>query len=770
MGRIEGNKMNRGLIKKIVVLITVLAMIIPLFGYESVYAATMQFAINNMVNIQVYDQHGNKINTGKLFIYNERGSSYATVTLSTGELMEWADVYKMGEAAWLNQSYFQKYVTEGTIMGISQINTPYLNYTFLMDSSVRKMRLWYQANHTDYTLAANQVGLYVDPAWKNATSTSITIGSKTIVPKNSTGLTLYNLSSGNYKGTINIGDSGASYSELVSSSTKTEYVKKRIKLSDLSSSSYSSDGYYTGNGGKIKIGSSDANSIAQLVFISKGMITIPVPDSQGYVEVYVEKTSGELSYTYKFRNGLATGGGGAGITGYLYKDIDIQMMAAPTEGYSLMGMEAGKYIVDINTYNTDYAKIDDQPIEIKSSDSIQYLKFIVHKHDYTGDWQSSSSSHWKACNEGCSERRETASHTYGSWVVDVAATEQAEGKQHRNCTVCGYEQTKSIPKLSHTHKFATTWSYDRSAHWYLCSCGAKNSYNAHSYNWIVDKEATVDEAGSKHQQCSVCGYEKDPVEIPKLHKHEYSSQWIVDNEGHWQECSCGDKQNYKEHSSSKEATETDAKICDTCEYIMEPATGHIKHSEDNSKLLKDEVSHWYGCVGCNKKMSESKHTFKWVIDWEATEDITGQKHEECNACGYKKAAVEIPKIVIETESETKPLDVPNENIESDPGMEIETESKDITDSEMTTSGEILGAEENIEEGTASQENNTIETSIEEKTSAIEETSADKKLEKDNQGIGKWIIILVGVGCVIAGGIIFAIVYFKKKSKQTGSLK
>ena len=37
---------------------------------------------------------------------------------------------------------------------------------------------------------------------------------------------------------------------------------------------------------------------------------------------------------------------------------------------------------------------------------------------------------------------------------------------------------------------------------------------AHDFIWITDKEATDTEAGLKHEECTVCGYAKDPVEIP----------------------------------------------------------------------------------------------------------------------------------------------------------------------------------------------------------------------------------------------------------------
>lgn len=36
----------------------------------------------------------------------------------------------------------------------------------------------------------------------------------------------------------------------------------------------------------------------------------------------------------------------------------------------------------------------------------------------------------------------------------------------------------------------------------------------HSFQWVTDKEATATQAGLKHEECSVCGYAKEAVEIP----------------------------------------------------------------------------------------------------------------------------------------------------------------------------------------------------------------------------------------------------------------
>ena len=37
---------------------------------------------------------------------------------------------------------------------------------------------------------------------------------------------------------------------------------------------------------------------------------------------------------------------------------------------------------------------------------------------------------------------------------------------------------------------------------------------AHTFAWVTDREATATEAGLRHEECTVCGYEKAAVEIP----------------------------------------------------------------------------------------------------------------------------------------------------------------------------------------------------------------------------------------------------------------
>ena len=138
----------------------------------------------------------------------------------------------------------------------------------------------------------------------------------------------------------------------------------------------------------------------------------------------------------------------------------------------------------------------------------------------------------------------------------------------------------------HTHKYGTEWKYDETNHWHECECGNKADITAHTFKQIIDKEATATEKGSKHEECTVCGYKKAAVDIPKIdsHNHDYGTEWKYDSTNHWHECEDGEKADI------------------------------------------------------------TAHTFKQIIDKEATATEKGSKHEECTVCGYKKTAVDIPAI------------------------------------------------------------------------------------------------------------------------------
>ena len=182
----------------------------------------------------------------------------------------------------------------------------------------------------------------------------------------------------------------------------------------------------------------------------------------------------------------------------------------------------------------------------------------------------------------------------------------------------------------HTHKYGTEWKYDETNHWHECECGNKADITAHTFKQIIDKEATATEKGSKHEECTVCGYKKAAVDIPKIdsHNHNYGTEWKYDETNHWHECKDGEKADI------------------------------------------------------------TAHNFKQIIDKEATATEKGSKHEECTVCGYKKTAVDIPATGVGISSDDE-ANKPTNTVSS------EISSADQTNKPINTASPKTGNTDNM---------------------------------------------------------------------------
>ena len=277
----------------------------------------------------------------------------------------------------------------------------------------------------------------------------------------------------------------------------------------------------------------------------------------------------------------------------------LEVHIKPDEGYTFLGLEEENVTLDGTAGGAMFMR----PNNAVYSFMLTPLG-ASHTHTYGTEWKSDAYKHWHECS--CGAKSEEAAHTAGEWIIDTPATATTSGSKHKECTVCGYTMaTETIPATGggeHTHSYGSEWKNDADNHWHECSCGDKKDTAAHTAGeWIIDTPATATTSGTKHKECTVCGYTMTTETIPATgggeHTHNYSSDWKSDSINHWKECSCGDKADVAAHS------------------------------------------------------------FKWVVDKEATATKKGSKHEECKVCGYQRPAVEIPA----TGSTTKPTDPTESN-------------------------------------------------------------------------------------------------------------
>ena len=129
-----------------------------------------------------------------------------------------------------------------------------------------------------------------------------------------------------------------------------------------------------------------------------------------------------------------------------------------------------------------------------------------HTHSYAADWKYDDTNHWHECE--CGDKANIEAHSASEWIVDTAATETADGAKHKECTVCKKVlETATIPATgsTHTHSYAEDWKYDGTNHWHECDCGDKADTAAHSFQWVIDKAATKEATGIRHEECTVCG-------------------------------------------------------------------------------------------------------------------------------------------------------------------------------------------------------------------------------------------------------------------------
>ena len=73
-----------------------------------------------------------------------------------------------------------------------------------------------------------------------------------------------------------------------------------------------------------------------------------------------------------------------------------------------------------------------------------------HKHNWSTEWSHNGTSHWHECLDDCSiannqDKNSYGNHSFGSWIIDKNATASQSGSKHRDCTICLYRQTQSIP-------------------------------------------------------------------------------------------------------------------------------------------------------------------------------------------------------------------------------------------------------------------------------------------------------------------------------------
>ena len=262
------------------------------------------------------------------------------------------------------------------------------------------------------------------------------------------------------------------------------------------------------------------------------------------------------------------------------------------------------------------------------------------------------------------ESTKKASHICGLMVHEVSATCTKEGTiAHYQCLVCkkyldrefNEVDTLVIPALGHTYD-ETKWVNNETSHFHKCiRCDETKDAAAHTFEWVVDKEATEDVKGLKHEECTVCHYTRNEnTEIPLLaHTHVLTH---VDAKN----ATCLEKGNVEYY------------VCDKCKKTFEDAEG--------TKEIKDVTTtgdHDYGT---------------WIDEIPATYDEDGVKgHYECSVCNrnFDKDHSEIADLTIEKLDRT-PLAAPVVTVNSKTGEATWNAVENATSYDLYVNGGRVG--------------------------------------------------------------------------------
>ena len=275
-----------------------------------------------------------------------------------------------------------------------------------------------------------------------------------------------------------------------------------------------------------------------------------------------------------------------------------------------------------------------------------------------------------ACGDEVTEEIPATGHAWSEWTVIREATEEEEGLERRTCSNDpSHTEERIIPKFTHVHELTKTEAKEASCtengnieFWTCSDCGKVYSDSeglneidpeetvihaaGHSYNdWIITKEATCTETGSKEKTCANCG-DKITEEIPAT-GHAWL-EWTVVREATEEE------EGLETRTCSNDPSHTEERTIPKLMHVHELRKTETKEAS----CTEDGNVEFWTCSKCGKVYSDSEgvneidpeetvihatgHAYgDWKVTKEATCTEAGSREKVCANCG-DKVSEEIP--------------------------------------------------------------------------------------------------------------------------------
>ena len=281
-------------------------------------------------------------------------------------------------------------------------------------------------------------------------------------------------------------------------------------------------------------------------------------------------------------------------------------------------------------------------------------------------------------------------HSMSGWTIDSKPSCQKTGQRHRTCANCNYAESEVMSKVNHDQQGGTktvnaTCGKDgyTVATCSMCKAesGSKTVIKAtgrHTFgSWVVVKNPTCTEYGSRYHTCSVCGYNASDNMNPIEHDQKGGTKTVnptCGKDGYTvATCSmCHGEQGSKSvipatgnHTWGKwnetkpascKKTGTKQRACEVCGKTESGTIDELDHLVQGQKKTVPAtcISDGYVvivCSRCNEEMEgrqilpkTNNHDWgAWEVKTENTCEKDGIRLHVCKVCG-KNVAEKIPKL------------------------------------------------------------------------------------------------------------------------------
>lgn len=372
---------------------------------------------DNIVNIVVKDYNGklvtdaemNMTGKGQRAAFNSGGTTFEKTAYTDFEWYEngvtekkmWIPYERFAEAAGLENAFGmcfgdEKYKRASTgSFGMNSGETRDFNI-FSKDDSVK----------TDVYLKKGVMGLYVDPKWEtNSAYTGYLIinGEPVYInPADDTtgyGVVQYidveSFTDDMYAGLCEPGtvpDNGWTAYRPYSSKEISEYIKVRCHIREFSDE-FADNGTVSPNDYLVDPRNNKSNARCMINVVSGGMMSVVIPDENGYIEFYAEKSE---RYAWLDCYGAYNGAGFSssfGVTGsYVAAECFSDYFTAvplPDTGVVLTEVPAGEYTLSFSDINEDYRNPGDVSFTVEEKTGIQTVEIILLQAYSLGDVDNS---------------------------------------------------------------------------------------------------------------------------------------------------------------------------------------------------------------------------------------------------------------------------------------------------------------------------------------------------------------------------------------------